>query len=103
MNIKVNRAGTGLKLGLSGCLDISCVLEAKENFAPILEMGLDLLVDLSALEQIDTAGVQLLMLFHRQAGVNGTDCRFTGAPREIAKILEFYRMPGLNSSLATES
>ena len=103
MNIMVNRAGSGLKLHLSGCLDISCVLEAKEKFGPILEMGLDQIVDLSALEQIDTAGTQLLMLVHRQAAASGTDCRFVGAVQEVARILEFYRLPGLEASPATES
>lgn len=103
MNIMVNRAGSGFRLRVSGSLDISCVQDAKEKFGQVLEMGQDLSVDLSALEQVDTAGVQLLAMVHRQATGNESACRFEHAPPEVARTLEFYRLPGLVASPAEES
>lgn len=95
MKIMVNRKGDQLMLKLAESIDISCIQEAKEKLGPILEMGRDMVVDLSALAEIDTAAVQLLMLFKRDADRRGIGCQFVHPGDAVAEILEFFHLPGL--------
>ena len=95
MKMMVNRNGDHLKLQLGEAIDISCVRDAKEKLGPILEMGKDMVVDLSALEEIDTAAVQLLMLFKRDADRRGIGCQFVHPAPAVAETLEFFHLPGL--------
>ena len=95
MKIMVNRKGEQLKLKLGETIDISCVREAKDKLGPILEMGRDMVVDLSALEEIDTAAVQLLMLFKREADLRGIGCQFVHPGSAVGETLEFFHLPGL--------
>lgn len=95
MKMMVNRTGDHLKLMLSDALDISCIRDAKEKFGPILDMGRDMIIDLSALEEIDTAAIQFLMLLKREADRRGLGCQFVHPRPAQAEILEFFHVPGL--------
>lgn len=95
MKIMVNSKGDHLKLQLGDSLDISCVQDAKEKLGPILEVGKDMVVDLSGLEEIDTAAVQLLLLFKREAERRGLGCQFVHPGPAVGEILEFFHLPGL--------
>jgi len=103
MKLMVNRKGEALKVRLAETLDISVAGDAKEKFLQILDTALDLEIDLSALAEIDTSGVQLLMLLHQEARSRGTGCRFLHPSAGVAEVVEFYRLPGLESVPATES
>lgn len=95
MKMMVNRKGDHVMLQLGESIDISSVQDAKEKLGPILEMGKDMVVDLSALEEIDTAAVQLLMMFKRDADRLGIGCQFVHPSPAVAETLEFFHLPGL--------
>lgn len=95
MKIMVNKKGEGLKLRLSETFDIACIRDAKEKLGPILQMERDLVVDLSALTKMDTAGIQLLMLVKREANRKGFGCQFIHPASSIAAVLEMFHLPGL--------
>jgi anti-anti-sigma regulatory factor len=62
-----------------------------------LKRSVSIRIDLSRLEDIDTAGVQLLLAYCREAGRLGVDARFVGETPALADAL---RLLGLNGALA---
>jgi len=57
-------------------------------------------VDLSGVVEIDTAGLQLLLMAHRYAGDAGRKLRITNPSRPVSDVLELCR---LKARLAAES
>ncbi len=102
MKMMVNRTGDHLRLQLAESMDIGSIRDAKDKLAPLLEMGRDMVVDLSAIDEIDSAGVQLLILFKREAGRRGIGCRFEHPAPVVAECLDFFRLrePDIGSAVA---
>lgn len=92
VKMMVNRTGEHLRLQLSESMDIGTIQEAKDKLAPLLEMGRDMVVDLSTLEEIDSAGMQLLILFKREARRRGIECRFERVAPVVAECLDFFHL-----------
>lgn len=57
-------------------------------------------LDLSGVVEIDTAGLQLLLMARRHAGDGGRELRISNPSRPVSDVLELCR---LNASLAAES
>lgn len=57
-------------------------------------------LDLSGVVEIDTAGLQLLLMARRHAAAGGRELRVSNPSRPVADVLELCR---LNASLAAEA
>lgn len=95
MKMMVGRSESGLHVRLGESLGIADVREAKEKIGPVLEMGGDLVFELAGLEEIDTAGVQLLFAVKRECDRKGAGCQFVHPDPRILSTLELFRLPGL--------
>ena len=51
-------------------------------------------LDLSALNDFDTAGLQLLLMVHRALAARGKSCRLGVAPPPVRDLLALYRAGG---------
>lgn len=52
-------------------------------------------LDLSRVVEIDTAGLQLLLMARRHAGAGGRELRITNPSRAVAEVLELCRLGAL--------
>lgn len=68
--------------------------EQKEKLLAALEGGPSVEVDLSQVGEIDTAGLQLLMLVKREAHKAGKDLRLSGHSPAVRELIEFTRLSG---------
>jgi anti-anti-sigma factor len=52
-------------------------------------------LDLSRVMELDTAGLQLLLMAHRQAATSGHDLQVVNPSRVVAEVLELCRLGAL--------
>jgi anti-sigma B factor antagonist len=86
-------------------LTIYTALASKELLLAELAKRASVRVDLAAVGEIDTAGLQLLVLAHQEAAKSGRSLTFTGAPPAVASILELcnlHTVLGLGASRETK-
>lgn len=57
--------------------------------------GDNLWIDLSAVERIDSAGIQLLALLQREAGQCQTRLEFENPSAAVIDLVDFYRLTSL--------
>jgi anti-anti-sigma factor len=82
-------------LGLSGDLDIYSARSLKASLLSALEGRPALQLDLSAVSNIDAAGLQVLALLHREAGRAGKTLRISGASETLLGFIESVGMHNL--------
>lgn len=90
MPIQIKRKGEFVRVHIEGGLNIYCANEAKEQLLQALAKGQDVEVDLSDLEELDTAGVQLMLMFKQEAQRCNKGCAFINhgpAVREVIDLL----------------
>jgi anti-sigma B factor antagonist len=75
------------RLALDGELTIARAAELKSQLVPPLAQGGALEIDLSKVTELDTAGVQLLLLAQRTAAANDVELRFVGHSRVVANVV----------------
>ncbi|MET0351862.1 MAG: STAS domain-containing protein [Rhizobacter sp.] len=73
---------------IEGELTIYRAAELKDTLLAAVAANDTLEVDLSAVEEFDTAGVQLLMLAKRAAGTAGHTLRLTGHSAPVLDVFE---------------
>jgi anti-sigma B factor antagonist len=81
----------GARISVDGELNIYRALEYKQTFLAAIRDGEALEVDLSSVTEIDSAGVQLLMLLRSAAQERACEVRLTGpspAVREVFDLLD---------------
>ena len=81
---------TGL-LTLKGSLGIYTVASIRERLLELIARGEPLQIDLSKITEIDTAGLQLLLLAKRQ---HGAMVRFVNHSPPVAQLLGFTNLAG---------
>lgn len=86
--------GAVIKLGTS--LRIQDVTASRRLMERTLEEGTPVRIDLGGLTDIDTAGVQLLVAYAREAARRGIDIRWSG---ETSVLLNALRLLGMNGVL----
>jgi anti-sigma B factor antagonist len=74
-------------LEFEGELTIHTAADRKTALMTLTEAGGDLDVDLSAVTEMDTAGLQLLLLAAREAAAHGGRLRVVGGSRAVADVL----------------
>jgi anti-anti-sigma factor len=82
---------------LSGDLTIQTAAETKAAIMAAFDDGADLDVDLSEITDLDTAGLQILLLARREALSLGVTLSLSGPPTAVREIL---RTVGITADLS---
>ncbi len=81
---------------IAGRLDVTTAADLRAQLLGALETdadaGVELLVDLSAVETVDMVGVGLLVGVHRQAQRRGRRLVLTGVPPRVMRLLTATRL-----------
>lgn len=79
-------------LTIENDLTIFTVIDKKTSLLAFLNTGSDLEVDLSQVEEIDTAGLQVLILIKREAAKTGKSLRFVLHSKPVLDIIELANL-----------
>lgn len=80
------------KVSLSGQFCIYNALESKESLLAALKSFSRLDLDLSQVEEMDSVGLQLLILLERESLRQGKTFRVCAASAPVLEVLSFYNM-----------
>lgn len=94
MNLRVVREGRMARVALSGCEAIDSVNAAavKAEALALLGDASDIVVDLTGVEFIDSAGVGVLVALFKNARLKGGRARFCGVTPGVRNVLEIIRL-----------
>lgn len=87
------------QLVLEGALSIYTAADVKPRLSEALQGAIALQIDLSAVDEFDSAGLQLLLATREQAHQQGIDLQFHGIGPVIGELLV---LSGLHSSLGEQ-
>ncbi|MDR3417914.1 MAG: STAS domain-containing protein [Nevskia sp.] len=93
MEISIDQSVQPTCLRLTGTFNIEAVLDAKPRLlAPIDASADGLALDLSQVDDIDTAGLQLLVLAMRHAMAAGKPLRAANISEPVRRLVTLYRL-----------
>jgi anti-sigma B factor antagonist len=81
----VNAASSAVEI--SGDLTVQVAAEWKVQLIAALEAGPELRIELAQVIELDTAGLQLLLMIHREAAAAGKELTLTGHSRAVLDVL----------------
>lgn len=90
----MNEAQKPAVLKIEGEMNIFRASELKQTLLAALDGAATLEIDLSAVTELDTAGVQLLMLAKRQAQAGRQELRLTAHSPAVLEVLERFNLAG---------
>jgi len=85
-------SGDSQVLHLAGELTIYTAAEIKPQLIAVLESAAEPAVDLEAVSEVDTAGLQLLILAKQEAQRLGKQVRYLNHSSAVVEILEFCHL-----------
>ena len=92
MNANVEYTGNAAaRVVLSGELTIYSAAEIKSALAEAMGKANEIEVDLSGVTEIDTAGLQLMLIVKRN---RGSDVRFVNHPPEVLRLIDLANLGG---------
>lgn len=77
---------------IEGEMNIYTALALKDRLLSPLDQCTDLQFDLSGVTEIDSAGVQLLVLVKNECGARGKELRITGHSAPVKEIMDLYNL-----------
>ncbi len=80
------------KVAISGAMTIYAAAAAKDALLDALNDAVDLEVDLSGVDEMDTAGAQLLVLLKREATSAGKRVALSGHGPAVLEVFDCYRL-----------
>lgn len=80
---------------LSGDLTLSQVPELLTAAGDFKELSQPLVLDLSEVQQVDTASLSLLLEFSRRAAVHNKPLSFVNLPENLLSLASLYGLEGL--------
>lgn len=92
MPIHVKRKGEFVRVNLDGALNIYCAAEAKEQLLAALAKGQELEIDLSELEELDTAGIQLMLMLKLEAQRASKGCSFINHSPAVREVIDLLNL-----------
>ena len=94
MKLHVVREGTVVRLSLTGCeaIDSANAAAVKAEALDLLRGAPDVVVDLSGVEFLDSAGVGVLVGLFRNSRVHGGRARFCGLTPGVRSVLELIQL-----------
>ena len=91
MSVDVEMLGKNARVALSGELTIYSAAEIKAAMAEVMGVCSEIEVDLSGITEIDTAGLQLMLIVKRNPG---SDVRFVNHPPEVLRLVDLANLGG---------
>ena len=91
MSVEIEYSGQGARATLSGELTIYSVAEIKSALAEVMGKTSAVEVDLAGVTEIDTAGLQLMLIVKRHPGCN---VRFVNHPPEVLRLIDLANLGG---------
>ncbi len=94
MNVLGDQREGVLLLRLEGndCLDCSTAEDVRSQLLEKIDGGSDVVVDLSRVEFIDSAGLGVLISVFKAARKGGRMARFAGIRREVQHVMEIIHL-----------
>jgi anti-anti-sigma factor len=92
MELSCERQGSRLRVRAVGDMTIYAAADLKPALLDVLGQGDDIEIDLSEVGELDTSGVQLLMLAKREAAAAGKALTLS---RHSPAVLEVFELLGL--------
>jgi anti-sigma B factor antagonist len=88
MNIKVKVIEGITIIEIIGEIDGKTAMQAQAQILPLLERDCKMLVDMSSVDYMSSAGLRLMLSMHRQAAGNKGQLVLVGLPEEIRETME---------------
>lgn len=79
---------------IEGEMNIYTALALKESLLAPLEQCADMELDLAGVTDIDSAGLQLLILVKNESRTRGKNLRISGHSAPVLEILDLYNLEG---------
>lgn len=95
LTFEKSRDGASDRLHVEGELNMYSAIELKAGLMENLAVGHDLDVELSGVSEIDTSGLQLLLLCKAEAARAGKKVSFSSPSDAVKSLLDLYRMSGV--------
>lgn len=94
MTIPISRLDDKAQVRLGPALNIYCAMEAKAQLLAALVDSNQIEIDLADLEDLDTAGVQLLLLLKLEAQRQQKDCVFINHGAAVRDVIDLLNLAG---------
>ena len=91
MSVDIEHQGTSARVTLSGELTIYSVAEIKSALAEAMGKASEIEVDLAGVTEVDTAGLQLMLIVKRHPGC---DVRFVNHSPEVLRLVDLANLGG---------
>jgi len=92
MNIQIERIGKTARITLTGELTIYSVMDVKAGLADAMSSVDEVEVDLSGITEIDSAGLQLMLIAKRNPG---KEVRFSNHPKSVLRLVDLANLGGV--------
>ena len=92
MTISAKKKGNRRKLSIKGDLTIYTAVACKQKLLEALSDSQIVEIDLSKVSEIDTAGVQVLLLAQREARQTGKSVAVTSLSTAARAVLDLYKL-----------
>ncbi len=92
MRVQIERGEQGQRLRIEGEMTIYSAAEHKAQILDHLEAYQELELDLSGVEEMDSAGLQILLLLKRECERAGHGLRLSNHSRAVFEVLELLNM-----------
>ena len=92
MTISAKKKGERCKLSVKGDLTIYTAVACKQKLLEALSDSKTVEIDLSKVNEIDTAGVQVLLLAQREARQAGKSAAVTSLSPAAREVLDLYKL-----------
>jgi anti-sigma B factor antagonist len=79
-------------LKIEGDMTIYTAAELKAELMPYITLSVEREIDLSGVSEIDSAGLQLLLLAKREAARHACPLRLTGHSRAVLEVLDLCNL-----------
>lgn len=89
MSVNIEYSGQGARMTLSGELTIYSVTQIKSALAEAMGRASEVEVDLEGVTEIDTAGLQLMLIVKRHPG---SAVRFVNHPSAVLRLVDFVNL-----------
>jgi anti-anti-sigma factor len=93
-SVETNDSVTPGRIRLSGDLNIYHAVELCRSLRPLAEAGVEWEADVSAVTEIDTAGIQVLLLCKRLSAQRGGAFRLVNHGKALIDVLDTLNLAG---------
>ena len=93
-NIRIERMDNNRYL-LTGILSFDTVSQLQDDIEPLTKQGTEVILDLSGIERVDSAGIVVLLEWMKLARGSGRQILFTNIPQQLLDIARVSDLDGI--------